>query len=165
MKRFAIITVMGLSAISTWAQIKGLDDYQRTKSLEEMDANEGTRYYYKPNTMAYFGYSCYIFAEPDSDGDYLLIEENCPITEKKVVEVYDELIRVLHENGLQPENYKELTGTEELSFDNVYNAAILDSEPIFVHFSIGVSNLYFTVDNYSVELKIMDRKGRKLMFR
>lgn len=165
MKRLAIITVIVLSTMPTWGQIKGLDNYQRTKSQEEMDANQGPRFYYKPNGMAYLGYSCYIFSGPEDDVRSLLNEEKCAISEKNVMEVYDELIRILFENGLHPENFEELTGTEEISYDNVYDAAILNSETIFAHYSIGVSNVYFTADNYSVELTIMDREGPIFSYR
>lgn len=165
MKRLAIITVMVLSTIPTWGQIKGLDDYQRTKSQKEMVDNQGTRFYYKPNGMAYLGYSCYISSGSEDDVRSLLSEKKCAISEKNVMEVYDELIRILLENGLHPENFEELTGTNEMSYDNVFNAAILNSETIFAHYSIGMSNVYFTADNYSVELTIMDRKGTIFKYR
>ena len=161
MKRFALIIMLGITNIPLWSQIKGLDDYQRTKSNAEMDANEGTRFYYKPSAMAYFGYSCYLFVEPDSNGNYLQIEDKCAISEKNIMDVYDELIRVLSENGLQIENFIELTGTDDLSFDNIYNASIINSDAIFSYYKIGAANIYFTADNYSVELKIMDRKSRR----
>jgi hypothetical protein len=160
MKRLALVIMVGIVSIPTMSQINGLSDYKRTKSYDEMDANEGTRFYYKPNNMAYLGYSCYIFSESDKNGNYLLIKDDCSITEKNVMQVYDELCHILKENGLQPDNFVDLTGTDELNFDNVYNAVIVDGEPIFVHYSIGVSNLYFSADNYSVELTIMERKAR-----
>jgi hypothetical protein len=164
MKRFAIIIMMGISSIPALSQIKGLDDYQRSKSYEEIDSNEGIRFYYKPNSMAYLAYSCYIIVEPDSLGNYLLIEDDCAITKQNVIDVYDELIRVLHENGVKPENYDELTGTNNVSFENIYNATLLDGEPIFIHYSIGAAKVYFLADKFSVELQMMDRKSRKRIF-
>ena len=161
MKTFALIIMLGISNIPLWSQVKGLVDYQRTKSYDEMDYNEGTRFYYKPNDMAYFGYSCYLFVEPDSNGNYLQIEDKCAISEKNIMDVYDELIRVLSENGLQIENFEKLTGTDDLSFENIYNAAIINSDAIYSYYKIGAANIYFTADNYSVELTIMDRKSRR----
>lgn len=161
MKKLIFTIMFTTVGISVWGQLKGIDTYQRTKDINDLFDKDGIRFYHKSSQEAYFGYSCYVFLEPDEEGNYLFIEDDCTVSEQNAIDVFNELASVLKSNDIDLDDFIELTGTDKLTIENVLNSVILGNDLIFAYYKIGVSSIFFTADSYSVELKMMDRKSRR----
>ncbi len=156
MKKLIFTIMFATVGISVWGQLKGIDTYQKTKDINDLFDKDGIRFYHKSSQEAYFGYSCYVYLNPDEEGKYLFVEDDCKITEQNVIDVFNELVSVLKSNGSAPDYFNELTGTDKLTIENVLNSVILGGDPIYASFKLGVSLIFFTSDSYSVELSMRD---------
>lgn len=156
MKKLIFTIMFATVGISSWSQLKGIDTYQRTKDINDLFDNDGVKYYHKSSQEAYFGYSCYVYLNPDEEGKYLFIENDCKITEQNVTDVFNELVSVLNSNGSDLDHFNTLTGTDKLTIENVLNSVILGGDSIYAHYKLGVSLIFFTSDSYSVELSMRD---------
>jgi uncharacterized protein YerC len=161
MKKLIFTIMFATVGISVWGQLKGIDTYQRTKDINDLFDKDGIRFYHKSSQEAYFGYSCYVFLEPDEEGNYLFIEDDCRITEQNAIDIFNELVSVLKSNGADLNDYIELTGTDTLTIENVLNSLIMGNDFIYAYYKIGVSVIFFSADSYSVELQMMDRKAKR----